>query len=359
MTSPLRILVTADPELPVPPRLYGGIERIIDLLIDGLVRRGHDVTLVAHRDSSVRCELVPYPGTRSDATMDTISHATLVARTAMRVKPDIIQSFGRVAYLMPVLPWKTPKVMSYQREVTPGSIRMASRLAQGTITWTGCSAYLTKNVKELGDWRVIYNAVPIDRYPFAPDVAADAPLVFLGRIEHIKGAHVAIDVARHTGRALVLAGNVPESDSARDYFEKQVKPQIDGDQIRYIGPVDDAAKGQLLSGASALVMPVLWDEPFGIVMAEALACGTPVVGLNRGAVPEVIDHGRTGWVCSEPEDMMAVMGKLGRLSRHACRQAAEMRFSGPVLVDAYESLYRELQQRSQVVDESLAQRADA
>ena len=344
--------------MPVPPRLYGGIERIVDLLIDGLVSRGHDVTLVAHRDSRVRCELVPYPGQRSDATMDTISHATLVARTAMRIKPDIIQSFGRVAYLMPVLPWKTPKVMSYQREVTPGSIRMASRLAQGSITWTACSRYLTKSVKDLCDWHVIHNAVPVERYPFAPVVNAGAPLVFLGRIEHIKGAHVAIDVARHTRRKLVLAGNVPDGDAARAYFERQIEPQIDGDQITYVGPVDDAAKGRLLSQATALLMPVLWEEPFGIVMAEALACGTPVIGLNRGAVPEVIDHGHTGWVCSEPVDMMAAIGQLGRLSRPACRAAAETRFNAPVLVDAYERLYRELQRSAEQAGESVGQRAD-
>src|SRR6185369_17541196 len=153
--------------------------------------------------------------------------------------------------------------------------------------------------------------------------------------------------------------NVPEETRHRSYFETEILPHVDGDQVRFTGPVDDRQKNALLGEAAALLMPVLWDEPFGIVMAEALACGTPVVGLNRGAVPEVIDHGRTGWVCSEPEDMMAAIGELGQLSRHACRQAAETRFGAPVLVDAYEALYRELQQRSEGDGvESMAQQAD-
>ncbi|MEO7190503.1 MAG: glycosyltransferase [Vicinamibacterales bacterium] len=334
--------MTADPELPVPPRLYGGIERIIDLLVTGLVDQGHDVTLIAHVDSVVPARLVPYPGRTSRGAFETFSHAALVARTARRFKPDVIQSFSRVAYLLPVLPDRVPKVMSYQREVTASSVRLASRLARGSITWTACSGYLANTVSNLAKWRVIHNAVSLGRYNFANEVPADAPLVFLGRIEHIKGTHIAIDVARRAGRRLVIAGNVPDDDQSRAYFRTQIAPHVDQTHVSYVGAVDDAQKSQLLSTAAAFLMPVLWDEPFGIVMAEALACGTPVIGLERGAVGEVVEHGRTGWVCSDADDMVAAVARIGELSRRACREAAAARFSAPVLVDAYEALYREI-----------------
>jgi glycosyltransferase involved in cell wall biosynthesis len=171
-------------------------------------------------------------------------------------------------------------------------------------------------------------------------VAADAPLVFLGRIEHIKGVHVAIDVARRAGRRLVIAGTV--ADEHREYFERHVVPAIRGGDVSYVGPVDDNAKSDLLGRALALLMPVLWDEPFGIVMAEALACGTPVIGFDRGAVSEVVDHGHTGIVCGDEAGMVEGVAQVARIDRAACRLTAERRFSAGVLVDAYESLYAEL-----------------
>jgi glycosyltransferase involved in cell wall biosynthesis len=340
MSRPLEVLVTADPELPVPPRLYGGIERIIALLVAGLSRRGHHVTLVAHRDSAVDCAHVPYAAMRSDSTLDTARNSALVLRETLRRKPDVVQAFSRLAYLTPLLPLPVPKVMSYQRAVTPRSIRWSTRASRGTLHFTGCSRQLIRDVASIGDWRVIHNAVPIDRYDFVPEAAADAPLVFLGRIETIKGAHVAIEVARASGRRLVIAGNVDPAHRA--YFTSQIEPHLDGHAVQYLGPVDDGEKNGLLGGAAALLMPILWEEPFGIVMAEALACGTPVLGFPRGAVPEVIDHGRTGFVCADAADMAAHVGRIGDLSRAACREAAERRFSDTALVDAYEALYRDV-----------------
>jgi glycosyltransferase involved in cell wall biosynthesis len=187
---------------------------------------------------------------------------------------------------------------------------------------------------------VIPNAVPIDRYQFAPAVAADAPLVFLGRIEPIKGPEIAVDIARRAGRRLVIAGNVP--DAYRRFFDDAIAPCVDGRQISYVGPVDDAAKNALLGTAAALLMPIQWDEPFGIVMAEALACGTPVVGLARGSVPEVVDDGVTGFVGATVEDLAAAVAKLDAIDRAACRRAAEERYSDAVVVSHYEALYRDV-----------------
>ena len=138
----------------------------------------------------------------------------------------------------------------------------------------------------------------------------------------------------------VIAGNVPEAH--RDFFETAVKPHIDGSQISYVGSVDDAAKNALLGSARALLMPISWEEPSGIVMPEAMACGTPVVGLNRGAVPEYVEHGVTGYVADDLDGLVAGVRKLDAISRAACRERVERLFSNTTVVAAYEGVYREM-----------------
>jgi glycosyltransferase involved in cell wall biosynthesis len=311
---------------------------VIALLVDGLVERGHDVVLVAHRESRTSATLMPYP-TTVPGFAPAARRAMAIGSAARTHRPDVIQSFGRLAALSVTLPWTVPKVMSYQRMVTPRSVRWARRLSRQTIRFTGCSRSLIQPVATLGEWQVIYNAVPLDRYTFVPAVSDEAPLVFLGRVERIKGTHLAIDIARRVGRRLLIAGNLPDDDAAQAYFRDEVSPHLDGRQIQYVGPVDDRAKNDLLGGAAALLMPILWDEPFGIVMAEALACGTPVLGFDRGAVPEVIADGVTGFVAADVAGLADRVLAIRSLDRRACRQAAEQRFSPTALVDAYERIY--------------------
>jgi glycosyltransferase involved in cell wall biosynthesis len=338
MKHHLRIAITADPELAVPPSHYGGIERIIHFLAEGLSRRGHEVVLFAHRDSKVSCELVPYPGAASTSRSDGVRNAATIARRIIGGRFDLIHSFGRLAYLTPLCWHPIRKIMSYQRVITPASIVRARRLFGASIEFTAISRQMIEPVDSLAPWHVVYNGVAIDAYRFCPTVAVDAPLVFLGRIEHLKGVHLAIEAARGAGRRLVIAGNIaPEHQS---YFDNCVRPFIDGDRVAYIGPVDDRQKNALLGSAAALLMPVLWDEPFGIVMAEALACGTPVVGYRRGAVPEVVIDGVTGFVVADVQAMIGALHRLGSIDRNACRADAEARFTDRVIVDAYESLYR-------------------
>ncbi|HUL73833.1 MAG TPA: glycosyltransferase [Vicinamibacterales bacterium] len=339
MAEPLRIFVTADPEVPVPPKLYGGIERVIALLVNGLVERGHAVTLFAHPESQVRSDLIGYAGRRSGSAADTMKIAAQIGFEAARRHPDVIHSFGRLAYLLPVLPLPIPKIMSYQRAVTARSVEMGTRLSRGTLSFTACSRQLMRAVDGPA-WQVVYNAVDTTQYQFEPQVPADAPLMFLGRVERIKGPHLAIEVARKTRRRLILAGNIPEGEEHRVYFKTEIEPHVDGREIMYAGPVDDAMKSELLSQVSALLMPVLWNEPFGIVMAEALACGTPVIGLSRGAIPEVVADGVTGFVCLNADEMAEAVGRVASIDRRACRDVAERRFSQPALVNAYETLYR-------------------
>jgi glycosyltransferase involved in cell wall biosynthesis len=184
------------------------------------------------------------------------------------------------------------------------------------------------------------NGLSLDTYAFRAAVPDDAPLVFLGRMEEIKGPHLAIEAARRAGRRLTLAGNVPPEHQA--WFEARIAPHIDGTRIRFVGPVDDVQKSALLGGACALLMPVLWEEPFGLVMVEAMACGTPVIGLRRGGVPEVVADGATGFVVDTVEEMAAAVRRLPALSRAACRDRVAALYSDGALVEGCLRIYAEL-----------------
>ena len=334
----LRIALTADPELPVPPQLYGGIERIIDLLAQGLVARGHAVTLFAHPDSRTAARLVPWPGAASQSKADTLRNMAMLARHVAGAKFDVVHSFSRIAYLAPLLPFRLPKVMTYQRAISPRTVALGHRLSPGSLEFTAISEWMMRDVRAIGRWTMVPNGVPLETYIFRAEVAPDAPFVFLGRIEEIKGPHLAIELARRCGRKLIIAGNIP--DEKRAWVEAQVMPQVDGDRVRYVGPVNDAQKNDLLGQAAALLMPILWDEPFGIVMAEALACGTPVLGTRRGAVPEVVDDGVTGFVRDTLDELVEAAADLPTIGRVACRRAVEHRYSEKAVVDGYEAVYR-------------------
>lgn len=342
----MHLALTVDPEIPVPPRHYGGIERIVDMLVNGMRKRGHRVTLFANPESRVDCELVPWRGGKSSSRWDTVLNARQVYRRVAQSSeaPDLIHSFSRLAYLMPLLPRRVPKVQSYQRQITPRNIRWGHRLSRGTLTFTACSHSCAGAGNGVGRWEVIYNGVPLERYQFSAQVDADAPLVFLGRLAPCKGAHQAIRVAQKTGRKLVLAGNMPQWGEAAAYCRTEILPHCDGKLIEYVGPVDDAAKNQLLGQAACLLFPIEWDEPFGIVMVEALACGTPVIAFARGSVPEVVRDGCTGFHCQNLDDMVAAVGRVDQLSRLACRRDVEERFSDEVIVGRYERLYHDLLQ---------------
>jgi glycosyltransferase involved in cell wall biosynthesis len=167
-------------------------------------------------------------------------------------------------------------------------------------------------------------------------------LAFLGRLERFKGAHNAIEIARRSGRRLIIAGNKVTSGPDGHYFDEAVAPHLDGDRIRYIGAVDDAGKNKLLGSCAAFLMPIEWEEPFGIVMAEALACGTPVIAFNRGSVPEVVLDGINGFRCQGIDEAVAAVAKLGQIDRGAVRSDCVKRFSSDFITSAYESLLHEM-----------------
>lgn len=334
----MNILLTADPELPVPPGHYGGIERIVEVLVSGLVKRGHTVTLCAHQDSTVPCSLVAWKGKKSQNSFDTLKNTILLSKVVLQQKFDIVHSFSRLAYMSPIMALRIPKIMSYQREPTLSQIKKAKMIAaKGSLVFTGCSNYITDKIKPIAEAYTIYNCAPFDNYKATSFVSDNAPLVFLGRLEEIKGVHEAIVVAQRSKRKLLIAGNVPVG--KEHYFREMVQPYL-GESIKYIGPVNDEQKNHLLKNAFAFLMPIQWNEPFGIVMAEAMACGTPVIGLGKGAVLEVVEQGITGYVCGHLDEMIQAVEKIGSLKREKVRDHAQKRFSEHVIVEEYIKLYQ-------------------
>jgi glycosyltransferase involved in cell wall biosynthesis len=339
----MRVVITVDPVIPVPPAGYGGIERIVDFLVRGLARRGHEVTLLANPSSTAPAALVPYgvpphtgPWPRTRELWQVGSY--LVRRQRQF---DIVHSFGRLAALVPVLPMRgVLKIQSYQRLVPWRSVRIAARLAGRSMRFTGCSTSLYQQAaRGASVWTTVFNGAPMGAYTPVAAVPDTAPLAFLGRLNPIKGAHHAIAIARAAGRPLVIAG--PREPNDHGYFEREIAPHI-SDDVRYVGEVDDRGKNALLGAAAALLMPIEWDEPFGIVMAEAMACGTPVIGFRRGAVPEVVRDGLNGYVCHTVAEAAAAVSRLPVIDRGTVRADYEARFSDRAIVSAYEALYAEM-----------------
>lgn len=341
----MRILITADPELPVPPKLYGGIERIIDLLIRGLGSRGHIVGLVAHKDSTTKYHsLFPWKGDRSQDKIDMLRNTYTLWQAIREFQPELVHSYSRIFYLFPwLLNSSLPKIMSYQRQPSSRTVAWGSKLGKNGLTFTGCSEYICHHGKQAGGkWYPIHNCVELDTYTFQPTVTDDAPLVFLSRIERIKGAHTAIEVAKKTGRRLLIAGNYSTVGEAGKYWKEEILPHLDKDGIEYVGTVDDVQKNKLLGQAAAMIVPIEWNEPFGIVFAEALACGTPVISCPRGALPEIVRQRIDGYLINSVEEACDAVKNLDKINRGNCRQRVEDCFSASVIVDKYEELYSQL-----------------
>ncbi|HWX85077.1 MAG TPA: glycosyltransferase [Xanthobacteraceae bacterium] len=343
----MRILLPTDPFLPVPPPHYGGIERIVAALLADLRRRGHEVGLVAHPESSAAADFfVAWPDVAPSSAAAHTRNMLALATAVSRFRPSIVHSFSRLLYLAPLLPRRIAKIMSYQRFAGGRQISLAALLGGSSLMFTGCSKFIaTMGGKYGGAWRAIPNFVDTDFYEFESSVPDDAPLVFLSRVEREKGAHWAIEIAKKTGRRLLIAGNYADEGHQRQYWDHMIKPELGNNGIEYVGAVGDEAKRRLLGSAAAMVVPIQWDEPFGIVFAEALACGTPVITCPRGAVPEIIRDGIDGFLIRDVSEGARAVHRLGTIDRRLCRERAEQAFSVPAVVPQYEALYEEMLQR--------------
>jgi glycosyltransferase involved in cell wall biosynthesis len=340
----MRILLSVDPEIPVPPTQYGGIERIVDGLITELRAQGHHIGLIAHPESTCPVDWqAAWPALHSQGAANTLRNMFALQGAVATFKPDVLHSFSRIAYMGRHLLSSLPKLMSYQRDPSTRTTGLASKLAGNSLAFTGCSGYIANlGRRASNNWHVVPNFAPVHHYDFSPSVAADAPLVFLSRLEASKGCHVAIEIAKRAGRRLIIAGNRVEHGSAVGYFAREIEPHVGKDGIEYVGAVNDVQKNQLLGQAAAMVVPIQWDEPFGIVFAESLACGTPVIATPRGAVPEIIEHARHGFHINDVEEGVAAVAKLPAIDRAKCREQALTRFAPGVVAREYVKIYQSL-----------------
>jgi len=260
-----------------------------------------------------------------------------------------VHSFSRIAYLLPHLRGRIPLIMSFQREPTQRTVALALRLAApGRLTFTGCSDYIARRGRAAGgEWHGIPNFADTDGLTLgSPSVPDDAPLVFLSRVEEIKGAHWAIEIARRTGRRLVIAGNHSDRDDPEGRFwREKIAPEIGKGGVEYVGAVDDVQKNALLGAARAMIVPIQWDEPFGIVFAESLACGAPVISCPRGALPEIVRPGIDGFLIRSIEQGCEAVERVGALDRTECRRRAVEHFSAGAVVARYIDLYSKVRAR--------------
>lgn len=338
----MKILLVMDPGILVPPKGYGGIERVVALLATEYRRQGHQVTILATEGSFVEgCTINSIGKEGFPPLKKEMNKAVFRAWKFLwknRNSYDLVHNFGRLVYLLPILNHPVKKIMSYQREITRRNIQVFNALPNKNMVYTGCSADLVKRANAPGKWFAIHNAIDFNQFTLTENLSLNAPLIFLGRIERIKGCHTAIEVAKKTNNHLIIAGNISHLPEEIEYFEKIIKPLIDGDQIMFVGEVNDEQKNDWLGKAKALLMPIEWDEPFGIVMIEAMACGAPVIGFNRGSVNEVVDQEITGFKTKSLEEMCKAVDNLSNTNRATTRKEASKRFASFVIANQYLAL---------------------
>lgn len=342
--DPLRIAVLAPPWIPVPPRGYGGIEAVVDLLCATLVKRGHDVTLFAAPGSQSTARVItPLAAAHPDeigsslCESDHVSHAwDQIDLAANRDEPfDVVHDHsgftalamaGRLAApLVHTLhgPFVNDTTAIYQRHGHKATLVAISR-SQAASAPVGVQIA-----------SVVPNPIVVDDWPLRAD--KQDYLLWVGRMDPIKGADFAIRAAKLAGRRLVLAG--PVQPGQERYFREQVEPYLDGERVRYIGEVGGTMKTELFANAAAFLMPVRWREPFGMVMLEALACGTPVIAFPEGAASEIVINGENGFLVTGEAEMAEAVRCLGSIDPVRCRASVVERYDVSLSTAGYEHVY--------------------
>jgi glycosyltransferase involved in cell wall biosynthesis len=339
----VRIAQLAPLFVPVPPREYGGTERIVHTLTQELVKRGHDVTLFASGGSETSARL--------HATSPTSlweSGADSLAWHAIEIE-DLVERSGQFDVIhshLDALPWlagdryQAPLVTTmHGRLDLPDQHRLLSRFRQWPIV--SISNAQRKPVEDLPlNWRAtVYHGLDLERI-YQPGTGAGGYLAFVSRLTPEKAPDLAIKVAIKAGMKIVVAGVIP--DQERDYFESQVKPLLDHPLVEWAGELDDEGKNRVIGGASGFILPIQWDEPFGLVFIEALATGTPIISCPRGSLPELIEHGRHGFLVSSEDELVEACLKVKTLDRAECRRWVLERFSASRMAADYERVYRGL-----------------
>lgn len=333
----MRILQIAPLWIPVPPITYGGTELVISWLTEELVKRGHDVTLLASGDSKTSAKLIPiWPSSLWRAHLSTphTVFALIYEKLAqIQEEFDIIHDHCEF-YTAPFVPFfKRPVVSTIHHPMYEELIILFKKFSQ--INYVAVSKDQKKSAPGVNFVKTIYHGLPITQYPFNPQ--PQDYLLWLSKISPGKGPAEAIEVAKRAKEKLIVSGNILKEYG--DYFEYRLQPLIDGRRIQFVGASDFEKKIDLLKNAKAFLYPVRRPEPFGLVVAEAMACGTPVVAYKEGAMPELIKDGKTGFLVNNQEEMTEALKEIDKIERIDCRRHVARKFSLKKMVNKYEALY--------------------
>lgn len=320
-----------------PPRHYGPWEAIVSLITEGLVDRGFDVTLFATADSITRARLwaVCPRGYEEDKSIDPKVWECLHISECFEHGDefDLIHNHFDFLPLTYTRMTRTPVVTTIHGFSSPKILPVYKKY-NGRVYYVSISD--TDRSPELTYIATVHHGIDLRLFEFRPEPGNY--LLFFGRIHHDKGAREAIEIARRFGMRLIMAGIIQDE----EYYNRWVKPHIDGEKVVYVGSAGPEKRNELLGGAYALLHPINFAEPFGLSVVEAMACGTPVVAFNRGSMPELIRHGVTGFLCRDMEEAVVALHHVPQIDRRACRQWVEQRFTAQRMVTDYIRVYREI-----------------
>jgi glycosyltransferase involved in cell wall biosynthesis len=343
----MRIALLAPPALSVPPIGYGGTELVVHQLAEGLVAAGHAVTLFAAGDSRTPADLrslLPRSltplGFDTNARLLPFERAHAAWAFAQADAFDLIHDHTKTLGVALAPSTRTPVLTTVHNDFTPERRRLY--LHHRDHAYVALSEAHARRCPELNYLGVVYNGLDLDEPRFC--ARKDRYLLFLGRLCEAKGAHTAIAASRALDLPLVLAGKIDPADA--EYVARWVTPHVDGRRVRYVGEVAGRRKWELLARARCLIFPIQWPEPFGLVMIEAMASGTPVVASRWGSVDEVVGHGVSGWIADDFDGLLQGIRHAPRLDPHACRAWVRRRFSTAAMVEGYLGVYERLLARS-------------
>jgi glycosyltransferase involved in cell wall biosynthesis len=345
----LRVLQLAPLWETVPPPRYGGTEAVVSVLCEELVRQGHEVALCASGDSVTSAELSSvYPRSlRTAADLQDRQpydwmHIALSLRAAEGF--DIVHNHaGELAMAMSHLV-DVPMLSTMHCLVTLDTQFVWDRYCGWYNAISRAQRRAMPPVRGSTYCGVVYNGIDVESFPY--EEQKEDYLLFLGRVAPEKGTHLAIEAARRLGKRLIIAAKVDRVD--RQYFHDIVEPFIDGDLIQFVGEVDAALKRKLYARAYCLLVPICWEEPFGVVMAEAMACGTPVIAFARGAATELVVDGETGLLVHDVDGMVRAVHRVDRIDSQRCRQHVEENFSAQRMTEGYLALYERILEEAAV-----------
>jgi glycosyltransferase involved in cell wall biosynthesis len=334
----LRIGIVAPPWYPIPPQGYGGIEWMIHWLTEALVARGHEVTVIGAGGSRTSANFIATyedpPFKRIGESMPEVLHALAAAEALDDLRVDVVHDHCLAGPLMAARR-RVPTVLTAHGPLE-GEVRRYYELVSDSVSLVAISECQRRMAPHLRWAGMVHNCIPVEEYPYS--AKKEDFCLFLGRMNPEKAPDLAIKAARAAGYPIVVAAKCNEPAEKR-YFEERVRPLL-GPDAEWFGEADTEQKKDLLARARCLVFPIQWNEPFGIVMVEAMACGTPVVALRGGSVPEVVEDGVTGFICDDVEELPWAIVKVDELEPKLCRRHVADHFDVSNMVDGYEAVYR-------------------